>query len=142
MEVQLDSKLLKSPAGIALVVVVAVAAVGFLQWRKTRLVEEGSAQVKEYLALELPSRYSREMRAAGKGEQIDPARLAALGQVEVVSLSPGWLFRRDRQDRVRVRTVVQIGTGEQATFHFQFRSTTTGWRLVRETAPPLLDPFL
>lgn len=92
--------------------------------------------------LKSPARYSREMLAAGKGQQIDPARLEALGQVEVLSISPGWLFRSDRDGRVRVRTVVQIGTGEQATFHFQFRSTTTGWRLVRETAPPLLDPFL
>jgi hypothetical protein len=142
MEVQFDSRHLKSPAGIAILVVVAIAALGFLQWRRTRLVEEGSTRVAEYLRQELPARYSREMLAAGKGQQIDPARLEALGQVEVLSISPGWLFRSDRDGRVRVRTVVQIGTGQQATFHFQFRSTTTGWRLVRETAPPLLDSFL
>lgn len=142
MEIQLDSRLLKSPAGILAVVVVAGAAIGFLQWRRAQLVEQGSAQVAEYLRGELPARYSREMLAAGQGQQIDPARLEALGQIEVVSLTPGWFFRGDRNGRVRARTVVRIGTGEEASYFFEFRSTVTGWTLVRETAPPLLDPLL
>jgi hypothetical protein len=137
--IEIDSRHLKSPAGIAVAVLVAALAFGYLHWRRGQLVEQGSAQVEEYLRLELPARYSRRMLAEGRGQQIDPARLEALGQVEVVEVSPGLFFRTDRNDRVRVRTVVRIGTGDEETFHFEFRSTLGGWSLVRETAPPLLD---
>lgn len=142
MALEIDSRSLKSPAGIAVALVVAVAALGYLHWRRGQLVEQGSAQVEEYLAAELPARYSRKMLAEGRGREIDPARLQALGQVEVIELAPGWFFRGDRQGRVRVRTVVRVGTGDQETFHFEFRSTVGGWRLVKETAPPLLDRIL
>jgi hypothetical protein len=137
MELKIDSDMLKSPLGIIVAALVVAAAVGFLHWRRSSLIEQGSQQVVQYLQVELPARYVREHR----GSPPDPERLELLGQVEVVRFAPSWFFRAGRDDTVRVKTVVRIGTGETGTFYFRFQRTLGEWRLRHETAAPLLDTF-
>lgn len=141
MEFQLDSKHLKGPAGVALAVVLAVAGLAYTHWRRGQLIEQGTAQVQEYLRLELPSRYMRELTKEGREEEVDPQRLDALSQVEVLELSPSWFFRADRDRGVKVKVIARTGDGAQVTGYFRFKRQLGGWKLVREIDRPFLEAF-
>jgi len=138
VEINIDSDMLKSPLGIVVAVVIIAAALGWMHMRRSSLIEQGSEEVVEYLRMELPARYMRELDS---GTTPDSQRIEQLRQVEVIELSPSWFFRADRDDTVRVKTTVRIGTGETGTFYFRFKRVLGSWRLERETHKPLLDTF-
>jgi len=136
VELRIDSDTIKSPLGVVFAVLVVLAAFGWMHMRRASLVKQGTVEVQQYLETELPARYIRQLKGAP-----DPDQIEQLRHVEVVSLSPSLFFRADRDDTVRVKTVVRIGSGETATFYFRFKRVLGRWQLRHETSRPLLDAF-
>jgi hypothetical protein len=136
VELKIDSEAVKGPLGLIVAVLVVLGALGWMHMRRASLIEQGRAEVVRYLETELPARYVRQLDRTP-----DPERIEQLRRVEVVSFSPSLFFRADRDDTVRVKTVVRIGTGETATFYFRFKSVLGRWQLRHEVERPLLDAF-
>jgi len=138
VQLKVDSKMLKSPMGIVAALVIIALALGYMHWRRGRLIRQGAAQVQSYLQTELQSAYMREHTKPG-ATRPDPEELNKLKQVKVLEFSPSYFFRTDRRGRVRVQAVVQVGDRAPKTHYFFFRKTLGGWRLQRETSAPLLQ---
>lgn len=139
VEIKIDSETLKSPAGIAVGVLVLVIAIGWVHMRRASLIREGTQASLEYLESELPLQYSRDLLDTDPGA-IDPAVLQSLGQVEILEFSPSYFFRAGKDSKVRVRVKARAND-QEFTYYFYFKSILGTWKLHAGSAPPLFDPF-
>jgi len=140
MDLNFDSKMLKGPLGVVAVLLIVAAALCYMYWRRSALVKQGRAEVERYLKMELPVAYLRSLAKLGSPRP-DPDEVKKLAQVQVIKFSPSYLFRADRDDKVKVQAVVRVGTGKTLTRYFYFKSVLGRWKLRREAHKPLLPFF-
>lgn len=129
VEIPIGTIRFKGVWGVVGIVGICLAGLLYVNHRRSSLEEAASEQLREHLALELPSRLLRE----GSTHMANSEIFRKLQDFEITEIAVPWF----PGDRARVRVEVSSSLGEE-TLHYWFRRSLGTWSLQHEARPGLL----